>query len=97
LDLLVPPLALFVLEHLALALAALVLSWLGGSAWPLYLAGASFSVLTLAVLIGWVCLGRATIPGRYLLAVPFYVLWKLPLYAALLIGGRERHWKRTER
>ena len=97
LDLIVPPLALFVLEHLALVLGAGLLVWLGGSTWPLYIGGASLLVLGLAVIAGWASHGRATIPGRYLLAVPFYVLWKLPLYAALLFGKRERRWKRTER
>jgi hypothetical protein len=29
--------------------------------------------------------------------VPFYVLWKIPLYLAFLVRGRHARWDRTSR
>jgi hypothetical protein len=29
--------------------------------------------------------------------IPLYVVWKVPLYLALLVGGRQKKWERTAR
>ncbi|TZG28020.1 glycosyltransferase family 2 protein [Sphingomonas montanisoli] len=91
LDMLVPPLALLVLldgagiaiAFLLAPVAAMVLAALAG------LAG-------LLILAAWALYGRAQMRGRTLFKIPFYILWKLPIYAGALIG-RERRWTRTSR
>ncbi|MDH3484848.1 MAG: glycosyltransferase family 2 protein [Myxococcales bacterium] len=96
-DLMVPPLALLVgLLVLVFALAGLV-ALLGGGWTGVGIAGVALALVTLGVAIAWVGYGRTVIPFRYLLLTPFYIVWKAPLYAAFLLGRRERQWQRTER
>ncbi len=96
-DLIVPPLALLVaLLALVLGIAGLLVL-LGGSTLPAWIAGIAISLVGLGVMLGWARYGREAVPFRYLLLVPLYVLWKLPLYVAFLFGRRERRWRRTER
>ena len=38
-----------------------------------------------------------SLPFRHLLHVPFYVLWKIPLYLSLLVGKKQKTWERTAR
>lgn len=96
-DLMVPPLALLVgLLGLVFVLAALV-ALLGGGSSGAWIAGAALVLMTLGVAIAWVRYGRGVLPFRYLLLTPLYIAWKAPLYAAFLLGRRERRWKRTER
>lgn len=96
LHLMVPPLALLlVLVGAVLGLlGAFVL--LGASALPaLVLAG----VLTLALLLlfaAWLVGGRRYLSGRALLRLPFYLLWKLPVYAGFL-RKPQASWNRTPR
>jgi len=51
----------------------------------------------LAVIAAWAAYGRRTLPFRYLLFAPVYLAWKIPLYVALLIKGRQKSWERTAR
>ncbi|MFW2387312.1 MAG: glycosyltransferase family 2 protein [Polyangiales bacterium] len=96
-DIIVPPLALLVgLLVLILGLAGIV-AFFGGPTYPAWIAGLAFILVGLGVALGWLRYGREAIPFRYLLLVPFYVLWKVPLYASFLFGRRERQWRRTER
>jgi len=44
----------------------------------------------------WAKFSRAEIPGTALLAMPFYLLWKVPLYFAFLLRPQTR-WLKTER
>ena len=97
LDLLVPPLAL-----LAMLLSAVVaLSWWwarsGGSAAPLSLVLAGLILMGLGVVLAWLKFGRQVLPARHLFALPFYILWKVPLYLSFLLRGRRSGWERTER
>ena len=97
LDLMVPPLSLLaaaLLGILALATAAAVL---GASPVPMLLAAASVACLGIGTLVAWFAYGRALIRARDLLAVPFYVLWKIPLYFKFFTRGKQRGWQRTER
>jgi cellulose synthase/poly-beta-1,6-N-acetylglucosamine synthase-like glycosyltransferase len=98
LDLLVPPLALLVMIQVltlavtaGLAMAGLV------STGPASLAALAFGALAAAVAVAWIRFGRKTLPLRYALLVPLYVLWKVPLYVVLAIRGRQRSWERTSR
>jgi cellulose synthase/poly-beta-1,6-N-acetylglucosamine synthase-like glycosyltransferase len=97
LDLLVPPLAL-----LAMLLAALTgASWWwarqGGSHVPFSVALASFGLVAFGVASAWLKFGRQVLPARHLAALPFYILWKVPLYVSFLVRGRQSGWERTER
>lgn len=97
LDLMVPPLALLV----ALALGALALTgtgaWLGASRWPLLVVASSLALFGVTVLLVWARFARQTVPIRHLLAIPLYLAWKLPLYAAFLVRGKHGSWERTKR
>jgi cellulose synthase/poly-beta-1,6-N-acetylglucosamine synthase-like glycosyltransferase len=97
LDLMVPPLSLLV----AMLLAGLVLAagaWLlGASPLPMLIfAGAALSI-AIGAGVGWFAYGRELVRARDLLAIPLYVLWKLPLYFSFFTRGRQRGWQRTER
>ena len=97
LDLMVPPLALYVLvlggTLLALALASRV--------WPALipatlLALVAMAGVALAVGLGWMRFGRDLLTPRELLFLPWYALWKLPVYLAYFVGRRSG-WVRTAR
>ena len=97
LDLLVPPLALLVTFMIAgIALAAL-LAALGGSALPLALFSVSSAFVLFAVFSAWAKFGRATFPARYLVMIPLYVVWKIPLYLSFAFRGPYATWERAER
>ncbi|MGB8330246.1 MAG: glycosyltransferase family 2 protein [Polyangiales bacterium] len=96
-DLMVPPLSFLVGLLLAVSAIAGSLLALGGPSYPLQIVGVALGFVTLGVAVGWARYGRETIPFRYLLLVPLYVLWKVPLYLSFLFGRRERAWRRTER
>jgi cellulose synthase/poly-beta-1,6-N-acetylglucosamine synthase-like glycosyltransferase len=96
-DPIVPPLALLVgLLVLVLGISGLLILF-GGPAFPAWIAGMALTLVSLGVGLGWVRYGREAVPFRYLLLVPLYVIWKIPLYAWFLFGRREPQWRRTER
>ena len=97
LDLVVPPLSLLVALLGLLLLLAGLLAARGGSPIPLMIAAVTSAGLTLAVLAAWVAHGRKTLPLRFALTLPVYVLWKLPLYLSLGGARRQRTWERTRR
>jgi hypothetical protein len=51
----------------------------------------------IAVGVGWARFARHIVPAWVFLAAPFYFAWKVPLYALLLLKGRQRTWERTQR
>ena len=97
LDLSVPPLALLVsLLVLGCTVTGLALL-VGASVVPFAIvAGCLFAVGTL-VILSWLRFGRAMLPAKYVLAIPLYVLWKIPVYASYIFRGGEKKWERTER
>ena len=96
LDLSIPPLSLLVMLWIA-GLGVTLVAAVCGAAWlpAIGLAAAGLLIL-FAIVSGWAKYGRATIPGKALLAVPFYMLWKIPLYLAALVRPQTQ-WVRTER
>jgi hypothetical protein len=96
-DVMVPPLSFLVGLLLVVSAAAGLLVVFGGPLFPLQIAVVALGLVTIGVAVGWARFGRETIPFTYLLLVPFYVLWKVPLYLSFLFGRRERDWRRTER
>ncbi|MEY2985256.1 MAG: hypothetical protein RLZZ568_1873 [Cyanobacteriota bacterium] len=68
----------------------------GGDIISLYLLLIAGFCLAIAVISAWAKYGRQGIPLPTLLAVPLYVLWKMPLYGAFWLN-RQCQWVRTER
>jgi cellulose synthase/poly-beta-1,6-N-acetylglucosamine synthase-like glycosyltransferase len=96
LELSVPPLSLLFLLWAFASAAALGWWALGGSPLPaVCLAGGGLAVL-LSILAAWVKFGRESLPLTSLLAAPWYVLWKVPIYVAFLFR-RQLEWVRTKR
>ncbi len=97
LDLMVPPLALLVMALLGLV-AANALAWgLGASPNPGLVSVLGLGLVAIALTSAWWRFGRAVLPARSLLAVPGYLLWKIPLYLGFALRGRHKHWERTAR
>lgn len=97
LDLLVPPLALLVLLQLSVLATALGAVALGASPIPAVLAAAALGLVALGVAVAVMAHGQGVVRLRVLLAVPAYVLWKVPLYVAFALRRGQRTWQRTRR
>jgi cellulose synthase/poly-beta-1,6-N-acetylglucosamine synthase-like glycosyltransferase len=97
LDLLVPPLTFLVM----MLAGGMVVggSWMhfGGSPLPFTTFATELGLVLLGILLVWWKYGRYTLPARYLLMIPLYMAWKLPLYASLIVRGRQQSWDRAER
>jgi cellulose synthase/poly-beta-1,6-N-acetylglucosamine synthase-like glycosyltransferase len=97
LDLAVPPLALLVLAWVVVTASAAGAACVQIAGWaPLAVLAAVGGMLMVSILAAWACFARHIVPWVALLAVPFYVLWKIPVYAGFLLK-REKTWIRTER
>jgi cellulose synthase/poly-beta-1,6-N-acetylglucosamine synthase-like glycosyltransferase len=97
LDLMVPPLSLLV-ALLSAGLGLGTVAWLlGASPLPMLMFATSMFGIAMGAGVGWYAYGRDLVRARDLLAVPRYVLWKLPLYFSFFTRGRQRGWQRTER
>jgi cellulose synthase/poly-beta-1,6-N-acetylglucosamine synthase-like glycosyltransferase len=96
LHLLVPPLALLLaVAGVALALLA-GLAVLGAATAPLITLGGLVAAVLVLVAIAWATGGRPFLSGSALLRAPFYILWKLPIYAGFL-KKPQAAWTRTPR
>ena len=95
LDLCVPPLSLLVVFWSILMVLSLVAAILG--TWlPLTIAGSAGCLLIIAILSVWNKFGRNDLPLVELLAIPAYILLKLPLYLKFLFQPQDS-WVKTER
>jgi len=97
LDLCIPPLALLVLLNAAALAIALIAMLFGSAAWPPIALLTIGFVAAAAVGLAWAREGRRFASGATLLRLPFYILWKVPLYAGMLMRGAPREWLRTGR
>jgi cellulose synthase/poly-beta-1,6-N-acetylglucosamine synthase-like glycosyltransferase len=95
-DLLVPPLALLVILTVAAMLTSMILYVVSGIFMPLAIAIVALAAIMLGTLVAWFAVGRRILPARQLLLAPIYIVWKLPIYARMLVA-RETKWVRTER
>ncbi|MBF2003383.1 MAG: glycosyltransferase [Synechococcales cyanobacterium M58_A2018_015] len=96
LDLAIPPLSLLVMLWLG-TLGLTLLAGVLGLFWlPAVIAAISGGLIVTAVVVSWLRFGRSTLPAQTLLAVPFYLLWKIPLYFKFLVKPQTQ-WVRTER
>lgn len=96
LEISVPPLTLLVLLWMATFLGTLVVELLGGGWIATTIAAIEGVLLFSAILSAWLRFGRSDLPASTLLAVPLYVLWKIPLYLKFLLRPQTK-WVRTER
>ena len=91
-DLLIPPLSALVL---ALALLLIASLWLCPfMSLPL---GFALTGLVFYVVSGLVLRKTPLAVWLYLIAAPFFILWKIPLYLKILKGGADNEWIRTKR
>jgi len=98
LDLMVPPLALLVTTLGGTALTSGVVGLVVRK--PLLTALPALAGLGLvgsATVGAWARFARDTVPFRILIMTPAYVAWKIPMYVALALRGKQKSWVRTER
>ncbi len=95
-DLAVPPLSLLVTGAIAALAASLVIGWWVTAFGPAMLLAASLILAAVVLVISWAVYARRWLAFSAFLAIPGYILWKLPIYLKFLTG-RERSWVRTER
>jgi hypothetical protein len=81
---------------LAATLCAFLATAFGVSWIPSALLGIAGLAIAIATVLSWAKFGREDISGRSLLTIPFYILWKIPLYIAFLIQPQNK-WLKTER
>jgi cellulose synthase/poly-beta-1,6-N-acetylglucosamine synthase-like glycosyltransferase len=96
LDLCIPPLSLLVMLWAALIAITSLMGVLTNVWLPTTLLLVAGGMILTAILAAWIKFGRSDLPARTLLAIPFYVLWKVPLYLAFIIKPQTK-WVRTER
>lgn len=97
LDVLVPPLTLFLLGLCAVVGFNAVASVAGLGPGPLVLSFGALVAVGASVLIAWLTQGRELVPLRYALRVPAYVFWKVPVYVAFAARRKQSTWEQTER
>lgn len=96
LDLCIPPLSLLVMLWASALTVTLIAAAFGLSAGSLLaFLGLEGGLILVSVLGAWAKFGRE-LPLLSLLVVPFYILWKLPLYLGFIIKPQTK-WVRTER
>ncbi len=95
-DLCIPPLALLGIAWTILALPAIAMLLLGGSALPAILLGIGAALMGSGLVLGWLVHCRDKVPAKAILAMPWFLVRKVAIYASLLLK-REKVWLRTER
>ncbi len=96
LSMLVPPLSLLAMMN-AVAVGATAGAWIAnGSPAPLAIAATAAVFALVAVVAAWSAIGRRYLSASSALSMPFYVLWKIPMYFRLFRRGPPT-WLRTGR
>jgi cellulose synthase/poly-beta-1,6-N-acetylglucosamine synthase-like glycosyltransferase len=96
LDLMVPPLALFVMLAALNVMLAGAFAVLCGRAAPFALASATLGLVGLSVLVSWIRYGQHVISLYALTFSPVYALRKVPIYIGFL-WSRQLDWVRSKR
>jgi len=96
LDLSIPPLSLLVAIWVAAFATSLLAAAFGTSPIPAVFLGVQGLLILVSIVGAWAKFGRGDISGSTLLSVPFYILWKIPLYLGFILK-RQTKWVRTER
>ena len=97
LDIFIPPLSLLVMTWIICA----IVIWLpviavGMSIVPAILVSVAGVFLIAGVLLAWIRFGRSDISLKNLVAIPFYILGKIPIYLKFIVKPQSR-WLKTER
>lgn len=95
-DLAVPPLSLLVMGAIAALTASLIIGWWIAAFGPALLIAVSLILAAMMLVLSWAVYARRWLPVSAFIAIPGYILWKLPIYLKFLTG-REKAWVRTER
>ena len=96
LDISVPPLSLLLMTWVV-SMAIAWLAILGGvSLLPAVAVSIAGIFLLTGVCLAWIKFGRSDLPLTNLVAIPFYILSKIPIYLKFLVKPQSR-WLRTER
>lgn len=97
LDISIPPLSLLVVTWIgAIAISSLAAILWGVSILPILILGISGLMLFTSVIAAWIKFGTKDLPLKDLIAVPFYVFSKIPIYFKFLIKP-QTGWLSTER
>ena len=97
LDISIPPLSLLIMVWLI----SMIVTWLavifgGVSTIPAILVSIAGGFLITGASLAWIKFGRSDLPWRNLIAIPFYLLSKIPIYLKFLVKPQSR-WLKTER
>ena len=96
-DLCIPPLALLIATAMAFLTCAVIATLVLGAGWaPASTLAAALLIAGTALLIAWWREGRGFVSLGELARIPFYMLWKLPLYLGLRRAA-DGPWLRTGR
>jgi cellulose synthase/poly-beta-1,6-N-acetylglucosamine synthase-like glycosyltransferase len=97
LDLIVPPLSLFlmILTITAIAAGLALLFGVAGVAFAISLG--CLVVVSLATVVAWILHGRGVLPLRSLVLVPLYLMTKVRHYVSAALGDRISQWVRADR
>lgn len=95
-DLCIAPLALLGIIWIVLTVAASLVVLIGGSSVPLFLLGMGAMAMGLSLILGWLVHCRDKVPAKAIIAIPWFLVRKVGIYASLLLK-REKVWLRTER
>ena len=97
LDLSIPPLSLLLMAWLISAIVIWSATiFTSVSLVPAIIISVAGAFLIGGVLLAWVKFGRSDLPLKNSLAVPFYILSKIPIYLKFLVKPQSR-WLKTER
>ena len=97
LDISIPPLSLLVTIWLAATVISLALTLVLNLAWlPVVVLTIAGVALTTTVFATWKRFGTQDLPFKDLIAIPFYILSKLPIYSKFLVNP-QAGWATTER
>ena len=95
-DLCIPPLALLGMIWAGLAVLAILMAWFDGGYLPAILLGGGAVLMGSSLVLGWLVHCRDKVPAKAILAMPWFLVRKVAIYASLLLK-REKVWLRTER
>ena len=95
-DLCIPPLALLGIVWAILTLPAIAMAFFGGSTLPAIILGVGAVLMGCSLVLGWLVHCRDKVPAKAILAMPWFLVRKVVIYASLLLK-REKVWLRTER
>ncbi|MGB5631579.1 MAG: glycosyltransferase family 2 protein [Waterburya sp.] len=96
LDILIPPLSLLIMTWLATTIIAWLAVEIGASLIPAKILTLIGCFLGATIFLIWGVFGRSILPLQNLLAIPLYILSKIPIYLKFFIQPQSK-WLRTER